>query len=44
MTDLMAMDLIIFPLLITLTIGGLWYARAQAKMASGFMMGTWKRR
>jgi len=44
MTDLMATDLIIFPLLIMLTIGGFWYARAQAKSAPGLMSGAWKSR
>lgn len=44
MTELMTTDFIIFPLLIVLTIGGFWYARAQVKSASGLMPGAWKSR
>ncbi len=44
MTEITLADIIVFPTLIMLTIGGFWYARSQAKSAQGLMLGAWKSR
>lgn len=44
MTDVTLAEFIVFPALIVLTVGGFWYARAQAKSAPGLMLGAWKSR
>lgn len=40
MTDFTAADFFLFSVLIACTVGGFWYARAQAKNTQG--LGGWK--